>query len=436
MDKLKIGNNDLYIFPTDKFKSELLNIYFAFPADKRLSPLNTLLFNVFTRATADYPTIEALNSRFEELYGTIMTIRNSLVGDTHLTGFSLDMLGGEFLPEECEKQVFEGALDVIASILFSPLTDSEGYFLDSIVNCEKINTCNDIRSQINSPKSYAAKRMRELMYEGKTYGISVIGDVDTVMSFTKEELKNRLREVAYELPMTVMYVGQRDPEYVKMVIEDRFSRRNMNKTFRLLSDHIADTVKVRRFEDSMPVSQSRLEMGLKCGVSMEDGIDAYCTMMTFNEMFGGGYTSKLFMRVRETLGLCYGVYSQYISHKGLIRVSCGIKRDNRDTAEKEIMGCLEMIRSGDFTDEELNTAKEAMINSLKGVHDSPQAICALYLTGCLYNVDMSVKDVIEGMKRVTREGVIESAIKTKLDTVYFLEGTKEKSDIASEDEEL
>ena len=84
---------------------------------------------------------------------------------------------------------------------------------------------------------------------------------------------------------------------------------------------------VKRIDEDMPVNQGKLVIGMRSGVTLHD--PDYPAMLMFNEIFGGGVTSKLFMNVREKMSLCYYCSSSYTSVTGCMMVDSGVEPGER-----------------------------------------------------------------------------------------------------------
>ena len=89
---------------------------------------------------------------------------------------------------------------------------------------------------------------------------------------------------------------------------------------------------------------------------------------------------------------------------------------------QEVLNQLDACCRGEITAEELNAAKEAVLSSLRGIHDSPSAIESYYSTHQLSGSFRSPKLYMEQVQAVTMEAVVAAAKTVKLHTTYFLKG--------------
>ena len=174
------------------------------------------------------------------------------------------------------------------------------------------------------------------------------------------------------------------------------------------------------YVETMEVSQGKLSMGFTTPVTVRT--EEFAAMQVFNMLYGGGMTSLLFMNVREKMSLCYDIGSSYHSAKGLFTVAAGIDSDKDEIVKAEVLRQLDICRKGQFTAEQLKAAKQALINSLQGLHDSPSAIESYYATGVLSGLSMTPEAYKLAVQKVTKKQVCRVARKLKLHTTYFLKG--------------
>ncbi len=111
------------------------------------------------------------------------------------------------------------------------------------------------------------------------------------------------------------------------------------------------------------VNQSNIAMGHR-GTTQKD--PDYYALSVMNEVLGGGFGSRLFSEVRSRQGLSYNVGSSLgagLQYPGMFMVSCGTKSE---TTVKAVQACIDEVRkmkTQSITPEELQRAKESILNS-------------------------------------------------------------------------
>ena len=85
----------------------------------------------------------------------------------------------------------------------------------------------------------------------------------------------------------------------------------------------------------------------------------------------------------------------------------------------------ENLRSGRLYqagDRELTAAREAIVSSLRAVHDSPGAIEGYYATAHLSGLNMTPERYMEVVEKVSLADVVAAARTVTLHSTYFLKG--------------
>ena len=170
----------------------------------------------------------------------------------------------------------------------------------------------------------------------------------------------------------------------------------------------------------MDVTQGKLCMGFVTPI-INRGKD-FAAMQLLNVIYGSGMTSKLFVNVREKMSLCYSIGSGYYGTKGIMVVSAGIDFDKEQLTREEVLRQLKLCQEGGITTQELNSAKEALLSSLRSTHDSPGAIEGFYATAALSGLVFSHDEYMEAVENTTTHDVVACANSLQLHTTYFLKG--------------
>ena len=86
---------------------------------------------------------------------------------------------------------------------------------------------------------------------------------------------------------------------------------------------------------------------------------------------------------------------------------------------------LEILKSGDISEEELLNSKSAIISSLKTIKDSIGGASDFYFSQSMGQTNSSVEEIIEIIEKVTVDDIVDAVKNIELDTVYFLSNKKE-----------
>ncbi len=411
---------------TDKFKTEMLSVSILAPVDRYRSPMSLLALSTLKRGTEKFPTIGAVNRRLDELYATTVSVKSLRQGNCNVLGFSAEMLGEEYTDGKTD--IFGGTLELICQMLFHPLTDERGFFMPAYIENERNNQCDTIAAQINNPRAYASRRMRDILYEGDDYGISLVGEIDAVRAITGEQLRDCYHSLIRDNRFEVFYVGSRPMDEVEaMLSHELLPRLGDAPRMRIAQTPAPIPVReVRRVTEEMPLAQGKLVMGFDCGVHIRD--EDFFAMLVMKELYGYSPVNKLFMQLREKMSLCYYCSASYDIFKGTMSVSSGIAPENRDIAECEIINQLHEIAAGHVTPEEFEAAKHSLLGGYRSIFDSPAALESYYSCREDFGIDCPISLCMEKIKEVELADVVRVAAGVRLDTVYFLNGNGEEGE--------
>ncbi len=124
------------------------------------------------------------------------------------------------------------------------------------------------------------------------------------------------------------------------------------------------------------VNQSNIRM-VALGTTRDN--PDYYAISVFNEAFGGGFSSRLFNDIRTKRGLAYGVgggIGTNFGHPGILQVSMGTKSQSTIEAVKAVDEDIDQLTKEPITDDEIQRAKDAILNAFIFRLDSPDKILA------------------------------------------------------------
>lgn len=105
----------------------------------------------------------------------------------------------------------------------------------------------------------------------------------------------------------------------------------------------------------------------------------YYAIVVMNELFGGGFASRLFRNIRTKQGLAYevggGVGTSW-DHPGVVRISMGTKSGSTGAAIDALKHQIAELVKGGVTLLEVNKAKDAILNSFIFEFDSKDKVLA------------------------------------------------------------
>ena len=128
----------------------------------------------------------------------------------------------------------------------------------------------------------------------------------------------------------------------------------------------------------------------------------------------------MFQNVREKAGLAYSSKSTFIKQKMNIFIRCGIQIENYEKALNLIKVQLDNIKTGEFSDEDIEVAKVYLTSSIKNIEEEQDTEIVYYIGQELSGTNRSIEEYIDRIQRVSKEDILAFAEKVSINTIYFL----------------
>ncbi|TYQ13049.1 UNVERIFIED_CONTAM: putative Zn-dependent peptidase [Acetivibrio alkalicellulosi] len=412
----------LFWIKTQKFKTNSINIFFHDNLSRDRASKNALLPAVLRRGSKEFPSIRDISNYLEELYGTSFDCGVTKKGENQIIQFYIEYISDKYANSDVD--LTKKAFDFLIKIITEPLLEN-GAFIDEYVKQEIKKLSELISSRVNDKMHYAVERCLEEMCSEEPFGIYDYGNLEDLKSINKDNLFEHYIEFIETLPMYVFISGDLKPNQIEY-IKDSLIKLKRGKEIEILKNEKETVVNnVKDIIERFDVSQGKLSLGFRTNIYPKQ--EDYYKLLVYNSVLGGGIHSKLFQNVREKEGLAYYAFSRLEKFKGLMVISSGIEILNRDRAIDVIKNQLDEIKRGNITDYEYDAAIKSIETGIKSLKDSQLQLVDFYLSQFIATTNDKPDAIIEKVKSVSKEDIIEIASKIILDTVYFITN-KEKGE--------
>ena len=407
----------LHTIKTEKFKTNLIALMLTTKLDRKNITKNALIPAVLRRGTKFMQTQEDINKKMEDMYGASFDCGLDKTGDNQILKFYMETVNNEFLPQDAENMI-KSSIEKIFEIIFNPYLEN-GVFKKEYVEQEKENIKQIIDGKIDSKARYALDRCIEEMYKNEPFGLYKFGYVEDLKDINEKNLYEYYLELIKTCKIDIYISGIVDENIHNIIkqnenIEKLQERKPDFKEFELVKK---ENEEAKEIQESMEVTQGKLIIGLDVNILDKD---ARYKIMIYNSLLGGSANSKLFQNVREKASLAYTASSSYYRFKNNIFINCGIDIPNYQKALEIIKKQIEDMKNGDFTDEEIENAKNGIIASIKTIDDEQDTEITYYFGQELSGTKTSLEEYIENIQKVNKADVLEVAKQISINTIYFL----------------
>jgi zinc protease len=166
------------------------------------------------------------------------------------------------------------------------------------------------------------------------------------------------------------------------------------------------------FVEKADVNQSNVVI---VGLGTERSNPDYYALSVMNEIFSGGFGSRVVQNVRTKLGLAYSVsgnFSAAYDHPGIFYVLAATKSESTVAATQAMLAEVERLKTAPPTAAELSKAKDQVLNSFIFHYDSPDKTLNEQVTLAFYGYPADTLEKYKtGIEKVTAADVTRVANK-------------------------
>ena len=351
------------------------------------------------------------------MYGASLDCGLDKTGDNQVLKFYIESVNDEFLPQNGENML-KKSLESIFELVFNPYLE-DNCFKKEYVEQEKENLKQIIEGKIDNKAKYALDRCIEEMYKNEPFGLYKYGYVEDLNNIDEKNLYEYYIELINKCKIDIFVSGLLDNQVEEMIKNNqninKLKERNPEFIMPEIRSKIAE--KENTVQESMEVTQGKLVIGLDLDIDNEDlRYDA----MIYNSILGGSANSKLFQNVREKASLAYTASSSYYRFKNNIFINCGIEIGNYDKALEIIKQQIEDMKKGDFTEEEVENAKQGIIAAIKSIDDEQDTEIMYFFGQELSKNKLDIDKYMDRISKGNKQNVVDIANKVSVNTVYFL----------------
>ncbi|MBI2933294.1 MAG: insulinase family protein [Planctomycetes bacterium] len=405
----------LFVHPTTKFKTVFLRVFIHEPLGADVTRI-ALLPHLLRRGCRRTPTMRAITTFLEDLYGASFGADVFKMGEQQVTSFSLDVVNDRYTPRNIG--ALRRAIEFLGRVISEPVL-RKGVFPPEVVAQEKENLKRLIEGLINDRASYAYERCLREMCKNEPYHIYEYGRIEDLPRLDPASLREMHLRILRAAPIDVFVVGDVAPQKIASMVRGAFGklRRGEVSMPPPTTDRAAPAVP-REIVEKMDVEQGNLVIGARTGIRWSD--DEIFALSMANGILGGFAHSKLFVNVRERDNLAYSVHSWIDLAKGVLFITAGIDFAKYADALRTIREELAAVQAGRISDEEMEKTRASLVDRVRSRDDSPTGKIGVLHEMLWHGRVMPGAEMIERTKAVSTAEVVAAAKKIRLDTIYFL----------------
>lgn len=332
----------------------------------------------------------------KELAKAIENIGADIVYDTDydLSEISMSFLGS----------YFDRAIEILSDVIIDPEFDEEE------LSFEKKNIIAALNSRKDSIGRTALDNFIKIFYGDSSYSNPVFGIKDVVLNITCDDLIGWHRYAYNASNILISVAGNVDETIVKESLEKYFSKVPKGVNFKKMTFNLNHSESIEK-EIKGKFNQAYICIGFPA--PKLDNKD-YVIVKFISVILGGRLTSRLFVELREKLGLAYEVNTVYPSRRedSFFAIYIGLDKKNIDLTLKRIDEILKDFSTVKISHTELENTK-AYIKGTYAMSRQTVSRKSFYY-GWLEVVNQGYlyeKQYLENLDMITSEDILSVAAK-------------------------
>lgn len=258
----------------------------------------------------------------------------------------------------------------------------------------------------DNPKSLVGDVWRKSTYGNQPAGRGVLGPKKNIKNFKREDFLN-YKKKHYVASSTVVVVAGNFNE--KLVLKE------IDKQFKNIS--IAEKPKKKKVKNAQgrqklvirnkKTDQTHLVLGFK-SLNLFDNKKDKASLGVLNTILGRSMSSRLFVRIREELGLGYYIYSNInlLTDYGHLQIAGGVDNKRSVEALGAILQEVNKLKKEIVSKEELESAKRYFLGIFPMTLEQSDNVATYYGNSETLDKDpVNPEDVYKEIKKVTAKDV-------------------------------
>jgi zinc protease len=341
-----------------------------------------------------------------QIKGTQRRSAEDIAREIESVGGSLDTYGGNQsfgVNAEVLSSDFAIGLDLLADVILNPS------FAEDTFEREREVQLANIQARKDDLLKSASVAMRRTLFGNTGYGLDTLGTEESVTAMKASDLKAHHQKFAAPNNCVLAIYGDVKAPEVKAAVEKAFAGWKKSADIKPLTSPLPPLTS-KRVEEHRDKKQAVMIVGFP-GTTLHSP-DRYALEMIQEACSDLG--SRLFMRVREQMGLAYYVGAQHFPGlaPGYFAFYVGTMPEKVELVEKELLREAELLRTEGLTEAELKRAKSKIIGQKKISRQDLGHLASATALDELYGLGYQHIDAEDALyEAVTLEEVKAAAIK-------------------------
>lgn len=351
--------------------------------NKEVNGISHFLEHMCFKGTEKRPTAQAISHELDAL-------------GCQSNAFTSHEYTGYYAKGDAKK--FSKIFDIVSDIYLNSSLPKEEIEKEKGVIIEEINMYEDI------PRAKASELFEELLYGNQPAGWSILGPKENILKINRDDFVKYKKEHYVANNTVIVVAGQINQSEVNKEVIKHFKNVQTHKPKRKIKTKISQS-KPQVLVKNKKIDQTHFVLGVR---SFPFGNKKNPVLSVLSGILGGGMSSRLFVKLREEMGVAYYVksYNEPSLDRGSFQIAAGVNNKRVKEVIKEILlECRKLVEEP-VDSKELNKVKSFLIGNSKLALESTDDIANFYGSQELLKKELKTLDEkIKKIKAVTSSDI-------------------------------
>ena len=399
--------------------TDYLRLCFVLPLDEPTATAASLLTSLLKHGTRRFPSNLALMRALEEHYGILVSLDTYRKGDILIFKASLTAPDATRISDGPSlRRTF---VRLFAEILLEPNTPN-GRFPHNIFQLERHNHLRLLQSLPNHRHAYSRHRFEQHLFAGEPAATLPDGSPTICRDLNQASVLSILHSIQNDAPLLAFAFGHFNKEELCQEIAALLHnkrKRPVERTF--LREARDEPLTVMETLEGLEQTHIWLGWRAKVGFCSPD----IAALALGVAIYGSGFVSRLFRRVREEMGLAYDASATYIRTKGVVVASAAVHPGRHKEVVEAMLREFSDLACGNIKGEEFEMSKRVLLEQLRASCDSAGFLADFYTTTLLFGSEEEIRRhgleaLITQIERLKVDDVAAALSHFRPDTIYIL----------------
>lgn len=414
-----VVKEEVYVLKTKAFHKIIVE--FVFPSERidAFSIYGNLLIRLLTKKTKNYPTEEAFSNALIEHFVMSFTLTKSNCGENWFYTYHMEIADNKILKEKDFS--YQKTIDFLLDAIYNPYA-LEDSFHEEEVEIARKRLSTYIESGQKNILSYSSMRLEEIIDDCGYFNDSIYQHQDDIKRVSSQDLYSYYKEAIGSKRPFVFIAGNVEDSFVKL-LKESFPKSLVAPSFipyQVKPFLVRNDVKI--VEEKASYNQSIVKFVYKV-LDYQKEDEVFMSVLSFLLSSQSSNVLKEYLRTKE--GLIYTASTDYHIYHGFFMISAQIYRDTYEKTKETIYEIIKHLQDVTFIKERLENVKERKRINLERQKDSFSSIFEDFKLAS-FGILNTLQEEYEVLKDITAEEFVKFIKRLKLDTIYYLEGSKDE----------